>query len=254
MRRLAPARSSPRPRSPCRSAPQTVDEVIAKNVAARGGLDKVRAVQSLRMTGTVSMGPGDAGAPRPGDQARRRIRIEVTVQGKTGVQTFDGTSGWALMPFMGHTEPQAMPAEAVKDAQEQSDLDGPLVDYQKKGHKVELDRQGQGGRRGRVQAARHAQERVVRDIWIDAASWLEVRGEGSRSMGGRIMEAETTLGDYRDVDGLSCRTASRAGRRAGPEADDHVHEDRGQPRRSTTRASASPRRSRPPTRRSDAKR
>ena len=198
-------------------AAQTADEVIAKNVAARGGLEKVRAVQSLRMTGTVSMGPGMQ-APLVLEIKRGgRIRSEVTVEGKTGVQTFDGTSGWAFMPFMGHTEPQAMPAEAVKDAQEQSDLDGPLVDYQKKGHKVELVGKDKAAGVDAYKLRVTLKSGSVRDIWIDAASWLEVRGEGSRSMGGRIMESETTLGDYRDVDGLKLPHRVDGGPKSRPE-------------------------------------
>jgi outer membrane lipoprotein-sorting protein len=181
---------------------QTADEVIAKNVAARGGLEKVKAVQSLRMTGTIGIGPGMQ-APLVLEIKRGgRLRSEVTVDGKVGVQTFDGTAGWALMPFMGQTEAQALPAEAVKDAQEQSDLDGPLVDYQKKGHKVELVGKDRAAGVDAYRLRVTLKSGSVRDIWIDAASWLEIRGESSRSMGGRVMESETTLGDYRDVGGL----------------------------------------------------
>jgi len=198
-------------------AAQTADEVIAKNVAARGGLEKVKAVQSLRMTGTVSMGPGMQ-APLVLEIKRGgRLRSEVTVEGKTGVQTFDGTSGWAFMPFMGQTEPQAMPPEAVKDAQEQSDLDGPLVDYQKKGHKVELIGKDKAAGVDAYKLHVTLKSGSVRDIWIDAASWLEVRGEGSRSMGGRVMESETTLGDYRDVDGLKLPHRVEGGPKSRPE-------------------------------------
>lgn len=181
---------------------QTADEVIAKNIAARGGLERVKAVQSLRMTGTIGIGPGMQAPLLLEIKRGGRLRSEVTVDGKVGVQTFDGTSGWALMPFMGQTEPRALPAEAVKDAQEQSDLDGPLVDYVKKGHRVELvgkDRAaGVDAHRLRVTLKSGS----VRDIWIDAASWLEIRGESSRTMDGRVVDSETTLGDYRDVSGL----------------------------------------------------
>lgn len=183
-------------------AAETVDEVIAKNVAARGGLDRIRAVRSLRMTGTMSMGPGME-APMVLELARgNRMRMEFTVEGKKGIQTFDGTSGWTLMQFMGQTEAEAMPAEAVKDVVEQTDIDGPLVDYQKKGHQVELVGRDQAAGADAWHFRVTLKNGVVREIWIDATTGLEVRGEGRREMGGRTMEAETSLGDYRTVEGL----------------------------------------------------
>src|SRR5687767_5295113 len=113
MRRLAPfvlaAASFALPLSA-----QTADEVIAKNIAARGGLERVKALQSLRMTGTIGIGPGMEAPLLLEIKRGGRLRSEVTVEGKAGVQTFDGTSGWALMPFMGQTEPRPLPSEAVK--------------------------------------------------------------------------------------------------------------------------------------------
>ncbi len=181
---------------------QTVDEIIAKNVAARGGLEKVKAVQSLRMTGTIAIGPGMHAPLLLEIKRGGRMRSEVTVDGKVGVQTFDGTSGWAFMPFMGQTEPQPLPAEAVKDAQEQADLDGPLVDYRTKGHRVDLVGKDQAAGVDAYRLRVTLKSGSVRDIWIDAASWLEIRGEGSRTMDGRVVESETTLSDYREVGGL----------------------------------------------------
>jgi len=196
---------------------ETADEVIAKNVAARGGLDKIRAVHSLRMTGTMSMGP-DLEAPMVLELARgNRMRMEFTVQGKKGIQTFDGTSGWTLMQFMGQTEAEAMPAEAVKDVVEQTDIDGPLVDYQKKGHKVELVGRDQASGSDAYHFRVTLKNGVVREIWIDAASGLEVRGEGRREMRGRTMEAETTLGDYRTVEGLQFPHRIEGGPKGSPQ-------------------------------------
>jgi outer membrane lipoprotein-sorting protein len=196
---------------------ETVDEVIAKNVAARGGLDKIRAVRSLRMTGTMSMGPG-MDAPMVLELARgNRMRMEFTVQGKKGIQTFDGTAGWTLMQFMGQTEPEEMPAEAVKDVVEQTDIDGPLVDYQKKGHKVELVGRDKAPGSDAYHFRITLKNGVVREIWIDSTTGLEVRGEGRREMGGRTMEAETTLGDYRAVDGLQFPHRIEGGPKGSPQ-------------------------------------
>src|SRR5262249_33898403 len=79
----------------------TADEVIAKYVKAEGGLDKIRSIKTIHMTGKSVMGQGMEMplvryAKRP-----NKMRVEFTFQGMTGVQAFDGTSAWGVMPFAG---------------------------------------------------------------------------------------------------------------------------------------------------------
>jgi len=73
------------------AAAQTVDEVIAKSFEARGGLGKLKAVQSIRMTAKMTMGPMELPmvieAKRPAS-----LRIDVTIQGTVAVQAYDGTT------------------------------------------------------------------------------------------------------------------------------------------------------------------
>ena len=88
-----------------------------------------------------------------------KSRTEFTVQGMTGMQAYDGKNAWMVMPFMGKKDPEAMPAEGTKLVAEESDFDGPLVDWKEKGHKVELVGKEQGRRRRRLQAQGHAEER-----------------------------------------------------------------------------------------------
>ncbi len=117
---------------------QTVDEILAKNAAARGGLDKIKAVQTMRLTGTMTVGPGME-APFVMEQKRPNLmRMEFTLQGMTGIQAFDGKVGWQLMPFSGRKDPEPMAEDALKQAQEQADFDGPLIDAKAKGNTVEL--------------------------------------------------------------------------------------------------------------------
>src|SRR3954454_20855336 len=107
---------------------QTADEIINKHLTARGGKDKIKAVQSARMTGKMVMGQGME-APVTMELARpNKMRMEFTIQGMTGVQAFDGKGGWSVMPFMGKTEPEAMSTDDIKQAEDQADMDGRLVD------------------------------------------------------------------------------------------------------------------------------
>ena len=117
---------------------QTADEIIAKNIQARGGADKLKSVQSIRSTATMTMGPG---MEAPGVLVQKRgnlARLEFTVQGLTAVQAYDGKNAWQVMPFMGKKDPELMSADEAKEVEEMADMDGPMVDYKSKGNQVEL--------------------------------------------------------------------------------------------------------------------
>src|SRR5580693_9746966 len=108
-------------------------------LAARGGLEKVKAVQTERITGTLYFnpelyGPFLAEFKRPG-----KMHNEVTIQDKTVSRSFDGKdTGWVINPITGTGAPEPMSAEDLKDAVNQADFDGPLVDAKAKGNTIEL--------------------------------------------------------------------------------------------------------------------
>jgi outer membrane lipoprotein-sorting protein len=181
---------------------QSADEVIGKYLEARGGLDKIQAVETARLTGTMSMG-GQLEAPIVWTVKRPdKIRIEFTVQGQTGVQAYDGTAGWSLMPFTGITDPQPMAAEEAAIFAEQADLDGPFVDSEKKGYVIEYvgeeEIEGTAAHKLKV-TNKHGD---VSYVFFDAEHYLEIKTEGMRTLRGQEIEFEATQGDYKEVDGL----------------------------------------------------
>src|SRR5437762_2079330 len=108
----------------------TADELIARNIEARGGLARLAAVRSLRATGIVRLGGGDGVVEQAYTLLQTRaggLRRERTMQGLTAITAFDGTAGWTLNPFRGRREPQRLPPDAVKGLATDADLDGPLV-------------------------------------------------------------------------------------------------------------------------------
>lgn len=197
---------------------QTVDEILAQHYKAMGGLDKLKAVTSMKMTGKMVMG-GAMEAPftvfrsRPNNQ-----RVEFTFQGMTGVQAFDGKSGnaWAIMPFMGKKDPEVMPAEESKMMSEESDFDGILVDWKTKGHKVELlgKEQVEGADCHKLKVTLKNAE--VRYVYLDVESGLEVKREGKRTVRGQEIEFESVSGDYKEFDGLVYATVTEQGMKGGP--------------------------------------
>jgi hypothetical protein len=192
------------------AAAPTVDQLIAKNFEARGGLDKIKAVQSMRMTGKMMMGPGME-APLVIEMKRpANMRLEFTFQGMTGVQAYDGKSGWTLEPG-GKKDPEPMSTEDLKEAEEQSDMDGPLVDYKTKGNKVELVGKDkvEGSDAWKLKITLKSGD--VRYLYLDADSFLEIKGESKRTIRGSESEIETTIGDYKEVQGLLIPFSFQAG-------------------------------------------
>lgn len=194
---------------------QTADELIAKNIKAKGGMDKIKAMKSLRATGRMSLGP-EMEAPfvmtlkRPNE-----MRMEFTLQGMTGVQAYDGKSAWSVMPFMGKKDPEAMSADDTKMVAEQSDFDGPLVDYKEKGNTVELvgREQVEGVNAYKLKVTR--KDGDIRYIYLDPDAYLEIKTEATRMIHGTQMDVETTIGDYKDVGGVMMAHSIESGPKGG---------------------------------------
>src|SRR5262249_8121488 len=124
---------------PCQGSAQTAAEIVAKVLAARGGLIKIRAVQSQRVSGTISFGSEASGPFVVALKRPLKLHMQLTVQNLTMVRVSDGKSmGWANNPFAGKMNPEPMTDEDLKNISEESDFDGPLVDYRRKGNQIAL--------------------------------------------------------------------------------------------------------------------
>jgi hypothetical protein len=200
-----------------RLAGQTVDEVVARHLEARGGVQKIHRLDTIRMTGTISFGPGDP-APFALEMKRpNRMRTEFNFQGSVGVQAFNGQKAWTVLPMAGKTEPEFLPAEVAREAAEQADIEGPLVDAASKGHKVELVGREKVEGRDCFKLMVTFKSGGVRYSYIDSVSFLEVKAEGRRMGGGDEVLLETFYRDYRDVDGLKIAHMVEAGPAKRPE-------------------------------------
>jgi outer membrane lipoprotein-sorting protein len=187
--------------APATAAKMDVDQIIAKYQEARGGADKWAAAKTMRFAGKMAMGPMEA--PISMEFKRpKMMRMEFVIQGMTGIQGFDGTNGWAVMPFMGKTDAEPLSDEDLKQVKDQADIDGPLIDYKAKGHKVELlgqeDVEGTKAYKLKVVKA-NGDEEVD---YIDADYFLVIKQDSKTIMKGQPVEMTTTLGDYKDVSGL----------------------------------------------------
>jgi outer membrane lipoprotein-sorting protein len=195
------------------------DQIIAKNVEAMGGLAKLKAIKSIRLSGKASGGPMEVPfvmeLKRPGS-----FYQDVTVQNMHLVQAFDGKTGWTINPFAGYggkKDPELMDADELKSAQDQSDIDGPLVDYKEKGHKVEyLGKEDlEGSPVHKLQVTLKSGN--VKSIFLDADSFLAVKQASKRVIRGTEVETETILGDYKEVGGVMMPHSMEMGAKGRPE-------------------------------------
>ena len=114
---------------------QTVEEIIQKHYDAIGGVDNWKKINSIKMVASSNSGGVEVPITMTLLQAKG-FKVEYTFNGMTGYTIMTDKAGWNYSPFGGQTKPEAIPEEAIKEAQDALDIQGPLFDYKTKGHKV----------------------------------------------------------------------------------------------------------------------
>jgi len=211
----APAQATTTAAPSTEAALPTVDDIVARHVAARGGREALAAIRSLRMTGRATEA-GRVAVVRREIARPGHIRTEFVFQGTTGVYVWDGSAGWRVSPLDGSLDAEPLSPEAAAICAEQADIDGPLVDWKAKGHQVAL-----GGREDLASGAAWRldvtlKSGVVRKVWVDAATGLVVRTESTRKLRGHELAFETVYGDYRETGGVRFARTIETGVRGRP--------------------------------------
>lgn len=186
---------------------QTVDDIVAKNIKARGGIDKFKSVNSMKINATVTAQgmklPVTIYSKRP-----NMMREETDMQGQKMVRAFDGTTAWTINPMMGGA-PQALTGSAANMAMDSADLEGPLVDYKQKGHTVEFvgNEKLDGKDVHHLKITRKTG--TVQHLYLDAETGLEKKTIITLEQGGMKMDLEIQLADFKSVDGLMMPSGTR---------------------------------------------
>lgn len=176
------------------------DELVAKNIEAHGGKEKLASVETVRMTGTVrAQGqrmPLTITLKRP-----NRVLQEMSVQGSKILQGYDGEQAWALNPMMG-PEPQVVEGLQADSLKNQSAIDGLLVGYRERGDKLDVVGPAQvDGRKAWELKLLRADGQTMR-VFLDAETFLEAQWSASVDQEGMTLDIDTLMGDYQPVDGL----------------------------------------------------
>ncbi len=180
----------------------TADELVAKNLQARGGADKLGAITSMHTLGKLRLDGGLEAKTETFAVAPDKYRQEFSLQGLTAVQSWDGTQGWAIDPFQGRRDPQKLSGDDIKELVQAADIAGPLLNAQKKGERIEYlgteDIDGTDAHKLRV-TYKNGDTRV---IYLDPDQFLEIRVVDHRVIRGQEQVQTTNLGEYEKVDGV----------------------------------------------------
>jgi len=180
---------------------QTVDEIIAKSFAAHGGLAKLKAIQSMKITADIEVSGMQASFTRVFKRPMK-VRTDISIQGMSMIQAYDGQTGWQIVPFSGKKDSELMSAEELKTIREEADFDGPMMDYKQKGNTIELI----GKEKVNGKDAYHLKITVkngdIRNVYLDAGSFLRIKTVATTTMRGSEVELETSMGNYQQVNGI----------------------------------------------------
>ncbi len=183
----------------------TADQIIEKNIAARGGLKAWREVQTMTMTGKMDAGSkNNVQLPFVMNLKRPRMsRIEIDVAGKKALQIYDGSNGWKVRPYLGRNLVEPYTTAEMHSAAEQSSLDGYLIDHEAKGIKVEAMGVDSVEGHDAYRLKLTMKDGQTRNLWVDAQSFLEVKIEDpQRRMDGKMRNVETYYRNYTSINGL----------------------------------------------------
>jgi hypothetical protein len=195
-----------------------VDQLVAKNIEAKGGANALRNLQSLRLTGKMLVQEGQIQLAYL--QTKKRpdeVRSEASLQGMTQIEAYDGKDGWRVSPFFGRKDPERMSADDVKALVEDTEIGGPLVDWKGKGSTIEYlgTEDVEGTAAHKLKVVRKNGD--VSIVYLDPDHFLEIRIVTQRMRHGAHEEVETDLGDYEKAGGVFVPTSIESGRKGAPD-------------------------------------
>jgi hypothetical protein len=197
---------------------QTAEELVDKNIQAKGGMEKIKAIHSVHMTGKLTGGGGFTATVTQDGMRPNLVRETLSLQGMTGVQAYDGTVGWQIQPFGGHKDPELMGEDDVRDLLLDADFDGPLVDYREKGNAVEYLGHDVVDGDDALRLKVTLKNGDILYYYLDPDTYLEIRKEIQEFIRGSIKENVVDLGSYKPVAGVMYPFSIASGPKNRPNA------------------------------------
>jgi len=188
---------------PLGAAAQTAEEIVKKALEARGGVEKIKAVRSERVSGHVSFSQSMEGTFVVELKRPLKMHVEITIDGQKIIRVYDGkSSGWMVNPFLETKEVQSLSPEDLKNISDESDFDGPLVDYKSKGNQIEFVSKESLDDKPVYRLKLTNKNGDVRFYFFDASSYLLLKWEGIRKSGEQELPWESFFSDFHEVQEL----------------------------------------------------
>lgn len=181
----------------------TVEELVAKNLEAKGGAAALNAIQTIRFEGRLLANQGQIEftytqiKKRPG-----KVRTDAVLQGMALVQAYDSSNGWKIYPFQNRKDPEKMSADESKSLIEDAEIGGPLDDWKAQGKTVTYlgTEDVEGTAAHKLQVVRKNGDTSY--VYLDPDHFLEIRIITQRIEQGAKVEIETDLGEYEKINGV----------------------------------------------------
>lgn len=181
----------------------TVDQLVAKNMEAKGGTAAFEAIKTIRFEGRLLVNQGQVELKvtetkeRPG-----KVRSDAILQGMTLVQAYNGTDGWKVNPLYGRKDPEKMSADEAKSLVEEAEIGGPLENWKAQGKTLTYlgTEDVEGTAAHKLKVVRKNGD--ISYVYLDPDYFLEIRVIDQRIEQGAQVEIETDLGDYEKVNGV----------------------------------------------------
>jgi hypothetical protein len=194
---------------------QTADELVNKNLTAHGGIEKLKALHSLRMTGKMQQGSFTAQLALD-SMAPDLVRQAFTIMGMTAISAYDGAIGWRIMPFGGRKDPEMLGDDDLRGVQDEADFYGHLADYKEKGNTIEYLGHDtvDGDDAYRLKVTLKNGDIIY--YYLDPETFLEIRTESTQFIHGSVRESFSEMGSYKLVNGVYFPFAMEQGNPRNP--------------------------------------
>lgn len=194
---------------------QTAEELVNKNIQAKGGMEKIKAIKSVRIKGKL-IGGGFTAATLQENERPNKVRETFSLQGMTAVSAYDSATGWQIQPFGGHKDPELMGEDDLRDLLLDADFDGPLVDYKEKGNTVEFMGHDEVDGDDALRLKVTLKDGDIVYYFLDPDTFLEIRKEVQEFIRGSVKESVVDLGSYKAVAGVMYPFSISQGSKANP--------------------------------------
>lgn len=182
---------------------QSLDEIIKNNLEAKGGIEKINAFKTGKVTGKMMTQtfeiPYTMWFKKP-----NQVKMEMVFQGANMMMAYDGNIAWQISPFTGSTDARELTGEQAGQVKEMGEImDEPFIDYREKGHKIALmgKEDLEGTEVFKLKVTRKDGQEIY--YFIDTEAFFERKTSTTKKkQDGTEIKIDTTYGDFKPVAGV----------------------------------------------------